>query len=335
LTTKEKSSNPIGEHKIIEIIQRHLTLPKMPVPFGDDVSAIQIDEKNVAVLKTDMLVGKTDAPKQMNLYQAAKKAIVMNVSDFAAKGVQPMASLVSLGLPRGFNKKNVENLASGLNDGAQEYGMYVIGGDTNESSDLVISISLFGISEKSNLMLRNGAKADDILAVSGLFGESAAGLRLLSDQSLIASKKLRSQLTKAVLEPNARLREGISLGKTRAVTASIDSSDGLAWSLHEIAKSSGVGFVLNKIPTSNEAKRFAKLNALNAENLALYGGEEYELIITIKPDKWAQANSAVEKAGGKLLQIGKATQKKGVYLETDGKQSRIEPRGWEHFASKT
>ena len=307
----------------------------MPVPFGDDISAIQIDEKNVAVLKTDMLVGKTDIPKQMNLYQAAKKAIVMNVSDFAAKGVQPMASLVSLGLPKGLNENNVKNLAAGLNDGAREYGMYVIGGDTNESSDLVISISLFGISEKSNLMLRNGAKVGDILAVSGLFGETAAGLRLLSEQKLIATKKLRNQLTKAVLEPKARLREGISLGKTGAITASIDSSDGLAWSIHEIAKSSKVGFVLNTIPTSNEAKRFAKLNALNAENLALYGGEEYELVITINPDKWAQANSATEKAGGKLLQIGKATQRKGIYLETDGKQSRIEAQGWEHFASKT
>ena len=80
-------------------------MPNIAVPFGDDVSAINLNDKQVAVLKTDMLVGKTDVPKQMSLTQAARKAIVMNISDFASKGVQPSAALVALGLPRGFNRK--------------------------------------------------------------------------------------------------------------------------------------------------------------------------------------------------------------------------------------
>ena len=103
--SKETSTN-LGEHQIIEIIQNHLTLmPNNPVPFGDDVSAVNLNQKQVAVLKTDMLVGKTDKPKQMSFFQAARKAIVMNISDFASKGVQPKAALVALGLPRNFTRK--------------------------------------------------------------------------------------------------------------------------------------------------------------------------------------------------------------------------------------
>ena len=106
-----------------------------------------------------MLVGRTDVPVGMSLWQAARKAVVMNVSDFAAKGVQPSAVLVSLGLPRKLMMSDVEEIAKGLNAGAREYGAYVVGGDTGEASDLVIAVSLFGTALRSRLMLRGGAKA--------------------------------------------------------------------------------------------------------------------------------------------------------------------------------
>ena len=118
-------------------------MPNMPVPFGDDVSAVNLNQKQVAVLKTDMLVAKTDVPQEMTLFQAARKALIMNISDFASKGVQPTAALVALGLPAGFTQKNIEEIADGLNAGAQEYGAYIIGGDTSEASDLIISVSLY------------------------------------------------------------------------------------------------------------------------------------------------------------------------------------------------
>src|SRR5665647_2557332 len=98
--TLKQTAKTLGEHKIIQIIQSHLTpMPNMPVPFGDDVSAVNLDQNQVAVLKTDMLVGKTDVPEEMTLFQAARKALVMNISDFASKGVQPTAALIALGLP--------------------------------------------------------------------------------------------------------------------------------------------------------------------------------------------------------------------------------------------
>lgn len=331
--SSEKSTS-MGERKIIEIIASHLeVMPNSPVSFGDDVAAVNLESKQVAVLKTDMLVGKTDVPRGMSLWQASRKAVVMNVSDFASKGVQPIAALVSLGLPTDFMRKDIEEIARGLNAGAREYGAYIIGGDTSEASDLVISVSLFGTVEGGALMLRNGAKPGDILAVTGFFGKSAAGLRLLLD-NFSASPNLREMLLSAVCMPKARLKEGLALRHSQMVSSSIDSSDGLAWSLHELGKMSDVGFVVNSVPVADEVRQFAEFNHLNPLELALYGGEEYELVVTIKPKGWADAETVVEAVGGCLLPIGKVARGRKMLLNVDGAKRVIETRGWEHFKSK-
>ncbi len=332
--SKNDTSEQLGERRIIELIMSHLTtMPDSPVPFGDDVSAVDIGKGRVAVLKADMLVGKTDVPRDMSLWQAARKAVVMNVSDFAAKGVEPVAMLVSLGLPRDFMRKDVEELARGLNAGAREYGAYVIGGDTSEAPDLVVSISLFGTAKRNALMLRSGAMAGDIVAVTGFFGKTAAGLRLLLD-GYAASKELREVLLRSVCMPTARLREGLALCGSGAVSASIDSSDGLAWSLHELARISSVGFLVNSVPVADEVRRFAEFNGLDALELALHGGEEYELVVTVKPRRWVAAETAVEAVGGCLLPIGKVTRDKQVLLDVNGEKRVVEARGWEHFKSE-
>ncbi len=326
-----KTDEKLGERRIIEIMQSRLDLmPKMPIPFGDDVSAYNIGNINLAVLKTDMLVDKTDVPPGMSLWQAARKAVIMNVSDFAAKGVKPLVILVSLGFPRKLTEKNIEEIGDGLNAGAREYGAYVIGGDTNEASDIIISLSVFGISKKNMLMLRSGARPGDIVAVTGFFGKTSAGLKILLE-NFEAPQKIRRTLVDSVLMPYARLKEGLAISQTKAVTASIDSSDGLAWSLHEIAKASDVGFIINSLPTSNDVEIFARITKLDLLELTLYGGEEYELVLTIKPELWRKAEKTVERVGGELLRIGEVTADKQILLEINGRRSTIEPRGWEHF----
>jgi thiamine-monophosphate kinase len=332
--SRETTSGDLGERKLIKLIQSHLSImPNLPVPFGDDVSAVNIGSGHVAVLKTDMLIGNTDVPRGMSLWQAARKAVVMNISDFAAKGVKPMALLVSIGLPRNFIQKDVEEIARGLNTGAQEYGAYVVGGDTSEASDLIVAISLFGTAKRKELVLRSGAKAGDIVAVTGFFGKPAAGLRLLMD-GYAASKELREVLLRSVCMPNAKLSEGLSLCRSRALSASIDSSDGLAWSLYELARMSNVGFLIDNVPVANEVRRFAEFNGVDPLELALYGGEEYELVVTVKPKRWAEAKMAVKALGGRLLPIGKATRGSRVLLKVNGKKIPVEARGWEHFKSK-
>ena len=134
--------------------------------------------------------------------------------------------------------------------------------------------------------------------------------------------------------PQARLKEGLALAGSRAVSSSVDSSDGLAWSLHELSRMSGVGFAISSVPVADEVKRFAEFNGLEALELALYGGEEYELVVTVKPRLWGDAEDAVEGVGGRLLPIGKVVREKRVVLELDGKKRPIEARGWEHFKSE-
>jgi thiamine-monophosphate kinase len=305
-------------------------MPNMPVPFGDDVSAIDIGNEKLAIIKTDMLVGKTDVPPGMTLQQAARKAVVMNISDLAAKGVQPLAILASIGVPRDLTAKDIEKIGKGLNEGAREYNAYVLGGDTNEASDLIISCTAFGICEKRHLMRRSGAKPGDIVAVTGLFGKASSGLKILLEH-LFAPPKLRKELVRAVYVPHARLKEGLALAQTQAATASIDSSDGLAWSLHELSVSSNVGFLIDNLPVASEAKQFAKIHSLDPAELSLYGGEEYELLVTIKLRLWEKAKKAIEHVGASIIKIGVVTKEKKLLLKAEGKKVLIEARGWEHF----
>ena len=326
-----KTSSRLGEREIIKIIQSHLdAMPKMPVPFGDDVSAYDLGDGKLAVLKTDMLVGLTDVPLGMSLWHAARKAVVMNISDFAAKGVKPLALLVSLGLPANISREEVEEIGKGLNAGAREHSAYVIGGDTGESTDLMISISLFGLAKKGSLVLRSGAQPNDMVAVTGCFGKTAAGLRILLNEAK-SPAALRNSLIESVLMPHARLQEGLALNLSQTASASIDSSDGLAWSLHEIARASKVGFLIDKLPVAEEAIRFATLNGLDASDLALYGGEEYEIVVTVKSKFCKKAEKAVGDTGGKLIRIGKVTKERQVLLKNEEKTRVIEPRGYEHF----
>jgi len=306
----------------------------MSIPFGDDVSAVEIGNNLVAVLKTDMLVAATDVPPKMSFWQAARKAVVMNVSDFAAKGVKPEALLVSLGIPGKLARKDaIEQIAEGLNAGAREYGAYILGGDTNEACDLIIACMLYGIAEKNKIVGRAGAKPGDIVAVTGLFGKTAAGLKMLLE-GLEAEEPIRERLVDSVLMPKARLKEGLALAEIGAASASIDSSDGLAWSLYEFSKASNVGFEIDSVPLAPEAEKFAKLHKLDPIELCFYGGEEYELVVTIKPKLWRKAQKAVRNVGGKLIKIGRVIEKREIYLRVKDKIIRIEARGWEHFRRK-
>lgn len=307
-------------------------MPDMPIPFGDDIAAVPFgSEGEVAVLKTDMLVGSTDVPAGMSLFSAARKAIVMNASDFAAKGVLPSVVTVALGLPKSLaNEQTVTEISNGLNTGARENGCYIIGGDTGETKDLIIAVSMFGTAKQSSIMLRTGTRAGDILAITGMFGKSAAGLHLLLNKCK-ASLTIREKILDAVLTPKARLREGLALKGYDYVSASMDSSDGLAWTLHELAQKNKVGFLINQVPIASEATKFASENNLDALELAFYGGEEYELVLTIKPEKWSEAHGVVEAVGGNLIPIGRATYDENVIYEVKGEKHIIQPRGYEHF----
>ncbi len=328
------NAESLGERRIIEIFIRSFRkTTKMAIPFGDDVAAIDIGGDKLAVLKSDMLVDKTDSPHGMTSWQIGRKAVVVAVSDFASKGVRPIALLVSVGLPRKLPRRDIQQLASGLEAGARRYGVHIIGGDTDEASDIVIDCLGFGLAQKGHVIPRSGATPGDLVAVTGYFGETSAGLRILLENMRIP-EELRKRLVRTVLLPEAQLKLGIALAECGAVTSSMDSSDGLAGSLNELSRMSHVGFAVDKLPVSPLAKRFAELTKTNIKDLVLYGGEEFKLILTVRPDKWNMAERAARRAGGTLCKIGKTTSSRHVVLSLAGRgENRIPSRGWEHFRS--
>jgi len=319
----------LGEHQIIEILQHAFgSSARTTVGFGDDVSAIRLAKGKVGVLKTDMLVGSTDIPPGMTLRQAAWKAAIANVSDLAAKGVKPFAGIVALGLPIELTKSDVKQIANGLRDVGRSYNFPFVGGDTNESNDLTISIALFGLAEQRGLVLRKGARDGDVVAVTGKFGATSAGLKAVLDYGVKPSRLQRS-LRGAVYHPRAQLDLGLKLAASGALTSSIDSSDGLAWSLHELAMCSRLGILIDNIPVSKDVIKFADSHRLSTTDLALYGGEEYHLVLTVRPDKF---DAAVRASKGRLRAIGRVTSRfRGVRRFHDTREVQVEPRGWEHF----
>lgn len=319
----------LGELRVIQMMERALgTSRRTVIGFGDDISAVRVPGGKIAVLKTDMLVGSTDLPPGMTMRQAAWKAVVANVSDLAAKGVKPLAGLVALGLPRELRKSDVQQIARGLSEAARVYGFPIVGGDTNESRDLTISIALFAIIKAREIVLRTGAKAGDVVAVTGEFGSTSAALRAVLDYGE-QPDKLRRDLYRALYCPRAQLDLGLKLAASGAITSSIDSSDGLGWSLHQLSRSSRVGILVEDIPVSRAAFDFAERKGLDAVDLALYGGEEYELVVTVNPRKFQKA---VRTSKGELKQIGYVTGRfRGVRLVRGRAEKRVRKKGWEHF----
>jgi thiamine-monophosphate kinase len=182
------------------------------------------------------------------------------------------------------------------------------------------------------LIKRSGAKPGDYVAVTGPFGKTAAGLKILVNK--LSAPEVREFLVDSVLMPKARVQEGMALAQSKAATASIDSSDGLAWSLHELSCASNVGFRLDVLPVVPEVEQFADIYGFDSVELALYGGEEYELVVTVKPSVWQEAEKAVASVGGVLTKIGVATNEKQIQLKTAEKTISVQARGWEHFKTE-
>ncbi len=315
------------ELDVIEsIVRRAGRVPAGYAAIGDDVAVVPRRRGNL-VLKVDMLVEHTDVPPGMTYRQAARKSVAMCVSDFAAKGVKPDSFMVSIGLRKGVTEEQVAELASGFRDAEREWKVHMVGGDTNESEELVIDCTMVGFAER--FVARSGASPGDALVVSGRFGYPPAGLKVLM-KSAKAAARFRKMATTSVLRPSPSLRVGMALAPY--LTSGMDSSDGLARSVHTLARAGGVGFELVSLPTGEGVEEFARANGLDPEALVLVGGEEYLVVGTVKGRDVDAARRAVRKEGGELLEIGKATPKAGrVELSVGGSRRRVKDEGWTHL----
>ena len=199
----------IGERDLIRLFTEKFKVRagRLPLPFGDDVSAWRIGGGRLAILKVDMLVGGTDVLPGMDWRQAGWKALTMAVSDFAAKGVKPEAALVGVGIPRG-QTSLAGSLAEGLKAAARRYGVTIIGGDTNEAEDLTVAVCLYGTARRGQVISRFNARPGDLLAVSGNFGLTGAAFKILLE-GLDVDEPVKAKILESVYWPRARLNLGL------------------------------------------------------------------------------------------------------------------------------
>jgi len=320
----------LDEHDIIRLITRRFgRLPEGYVPIGDDVALVPPGVRGQGVvLKCDMLVAKTDIPPGMSSKMAARKAVAMCVSDFAAKGVRPTAFMISLGLRKEIPQVEVVELALGLLEASREWDLKLVGGDTSETDGLIIDCMMVGFAK--GIVRRDGARPGEYVVTSGTFGQTAAGLKILVEGAK-AAPGFRKEAVASVYLPKPRLELGLAV--SRYLSSSMDSSDGLAISLHTIAEMSGVGIRLTEVPLANGLEEFASRNSYPADDLALYGGEEYEIVGTVGKKRLREAKAKARSVGCELRVIGEtvsAETSKGVTLR-DGKKVRKD--GWVHFRS--
>lgn len=306
----------LDEKEIIKIFQKG---------FGrivsEDVETFSLGKK-LGVIKTDTLVEGTDIPPKMKLYDAARKSIVACVSDFAAKGVQPSYCIISVSIPRRYSAKKIKEIADGFRDASKEFGFKILGGDTNEGEELVLSVSFFGITD--GIVHRRGARIGDSIIVTGPFGNASAGLRHVMNGKK-AEPKFANIIKNAVYHPMPRLGFGVSAGKY--LSSAMDSSDGLSTTLVEMSVQSKKKFVINNLPMDPKLERFARQNRLDVIDLVFNGGEEYEIVATVPQKNLKKIRQIAKSRKITIIEIGRVEKGKGVFLA----DKKIESGGWLHF----
>lgn len=310
----------LDEKEIIKIFQQRFGNKKF---VAEDVETFRLG-KNLGIIKTDTLVESTDIPPMMKLSEAARKSVVACVSDFAAKGVRPLYCLVSVSIPRKYSRKKIKEIADGFRDASREFGFRILGGDTNEGKELVVSVSFFGISDK--ITYRSGAKTGDSIIVTGPFGNTAAGLRHLM-RGKKAEKKFAKKIKNAIYCPMPRLGFGVVAG--RYLSSAMDSSDGLSTTLVEMATQSKKKFVITNMPKDAELERFAIQNRLDLMDLVFNGGEEYEIVATVPPRNLKTIKQIAKSHKISLIEIGMVKKGHGVFLSENN--MKIKSGGWLHF----
>jgi len=306
------SGNVLGERELIRRISEILGGVE-----NDDCAVIDAGERYL-VATTDMLHRKTDFPDIMNPWQMGWMAVAVNLSDIAAMGAEPAGVLIAAGLPPQADQYFIDELFSGFGDCAAYYGTRIIGGDTDSHEELTITGTALGFVEKDLALRRAGARPGDLLCTTGALGGAGGGLWAWQQG------RHDSPFIEKLLEPEPRLAEGRALAKSRAVSAMMDNSDGLALSLFDLAEVSQVGFVVQEEALPMAVGLAEMVGQEKALEMAMSAGGDFELVFTVR----REGLEAAQRACG-LTVIGEVVEE-GIWMELWGQRRRIEARGYEH-----
>ncbi len=284
------------------------------IGIGDDCASIKIDGNKQCLVTTDMLVEGTHFDLKKNTPgEIGKKSIACSISDIAAMGCSAKYAVVSICFPQETRTKFARELLLGMKREADAYSIKIIGGDVVSGKKmLAVNVTMYGENKGLNPVTRSGAKADDVIMVTGALGGS---------------------ILKKHFAFKPRLKEGQLLNKKFNINSMIDISDGLVADLNHILEESGVGAVLyeDEVPVSADAKKLVRKTGFSALHHALHDGEDYELLFTLsgKESKKLLASSSFPV---RLSKIGHIKRSNGISMQgSNGKLKKIKPVGYEHF----
>jgi thiamine-monophosphate kinase len=317
----------LGERRVISRIRRAFGQPRKDILIGIGDDASLVKAPNSLLLTTDILVEDEDFRRAVHPPRLlGRKALNVNLSDIAAMGGRPLHALVGMAMPGDIEESWLRQFMAGFGSAAREAGVALVGGDLSKSEKIMISVTVTG--EAKSPVTRSGARAGDWIIVSGTLGDAARGFQLLEEGGLQGKGRGAGPLIKAFLDPVPRLELGALLARRHLASAMIDISDGLSVDLAHICEESGVGAEVeaSRVPISEALRRFSK----DPLALALHGGEDFELLFTVRPANFA----AVRKLSSrfKLTRIGRVTAGKKIFLVgSDKKKAPLRPGGFEHF----
>ncbi len=331
----------LPEDELITAIARVLSdlEPGVVVGLGDD-AAVVAPGGGELVLTTDLLVeGVHFESGSISAHDLGAKSVTVNLSDIAAMAASPRFALVALGVPPDTDAAWVMELYGGMRDVCAEYAVAVVGGDTNRSERVTVSVAVVGEVAPGRAVLRSGAGVGDRIVVTGSLGAAAGGLALSKAEGPVAGAALSEpwghRLAEALARPTARVGEAQILARS-GVTAMMDLSDGLAKDLSRLCLASDVGarITIQDVPVAPALVHGAEALEIDAVALALSGGEDYELLATIPSDAYGVARAELlDTFGVDLTDVGEIVEGSGVIGEgADGAEEPLAPAGWDHFA---
>lgn len=294
----------LEEFELVEKIKQKIpNLKNTILGIGDDCAVLSYTEDKYILITTDMLVENVHFDmKKVSAFKIGRKALAVSLSDIAAMAGIPKYCIVSLCMPQNTPASTLEDFYSGLLKLAKEFGVELIGGDTNRSQEFICDVCVIGEVEKKFLVKRSGARIKDGIFVTGSLGGSIKGKQY---------------------EFIPRVREAKALVENFQINSMIDISDGLSSDLRHITDASKVGAVIYSdfIPMSQNAR---------SKQEALSGGEDFELLFTAPGHVTEGAVS--RKLGIHVKRIGEITAKReGVKITTKGNKAELKSTGYKHF----
>ncbi|MBC7347287.1 MAG: thiamine-phosphate kinase [Clostridia bacterium] len=332
----EKRVGDLGEFGLLDRLFTLVRRAEIPVGLGDDAAVLTVSPGRWLLVTTDTLVEEVHFRRAWaSAWQVGYKALAVNLSDIAAMGGTPTYALISLAVPGSLSLSWVEDLYRGLEACAAQWGVRIVGGDTVAAASICLTVVLLGECEAGRVRTRGDGRAGDLLLVTGELGAAGAGLEELSAPAAACPPAARARVVARHLLPTPRLAEGRLLAAHPAVGAVIDLSDGLAQGVREIARASAVGAEIwsESLPLALATKEVAAAHGQDPLAWALYGGEDYELLFSVRPSAVAAVREELDRACGTPVRVIGCLlpPEAGLLVERAGERVPLARGGYDHF----